>query len=565
MPNDSIEKLLGELEEAKRRFDPQGQAQTIRCLERLSQSQFQDAASLVRFHEILLFIRAYSPNEAIFKQAEALLESFIERVAQLRASLADMTPFDTPEVSGIVGTIVSAAFSYKIARWFVERFPETIEVDWDAYQKKERLAAVLPRLLPLMDEDTLVEANVPHEDWLRAAKPKAERDLAFLLRCIAELAVSYKEKAALYDALELPIYWTLDNSGLTRTRMRLAARKVFYHATPLLQRKEVSIAKEFDSAPLGLQKLSVKEGARALDLARASSVSRYRELYGFTHGDAQRVTKTDLGRGVSVLIYELPPEVRLPLRAYHCAMIFKNGVAIGYVETLSLFERTEVGFNLYYTFREGETAWLYARLLKLFRQLFGATVFSIDPYQIGFHNAEAIESGAFWFYRKLGFRPVKPDILRIVGREEKKIATGKNYRTPASVLRKIAEGHMVFEVGAEGKDWDRFQVRKLGLAVQKRMAEKFHGSASSMREAAAKKIAQAIGLRLSSLSPGERSAFDNLALVFALVPEWNRWSKAEKKLLHQIVQAKLRADESEYLRLLQEHKALRAAVIKIGS
>ena len=28
----------------------------------------------------------------------------------------------------------------------------------------------------------------------------------------------------------------------------------------------------------------------------------------------------------------------------------KNGVPAGYVETLSLFERAEVGFNLYYTF-----------------------------------------------------------------------------------------------------------------------------------------------------------------------------------------------------------------------
>ena len=51
------------------------------------------------------------------------------------------------------------------------------------------------------------------------------------------------------------------------------------------------------------------------------------------------------------------------MRAYHCGMFFKNSVPAGYVELLSLFERAEVGFNLYYTFREGESAWLYARLL----------------------------------------------------------------------------------------------------------------------------------------------------------------------------------------------------------
>ena len=90
-------------------------------------------------------------------------------------------------------------------------------------------------------------------------------------------------------------------------------------------------------------------------------------------------------------------------------MYFKNGVPVGYVEVLwprgEKGGRMEVGFNLYYTFRQGETAWLYARLLKLFRERFRVASFFIDPYQLGHENEEAIESGSFWFYYKLGFRP----------------------------------------------------------------------------------------------------------------------------------------------------------------
>jgi len=52
-------------------------------------------------------------------------------------------------------------------------------------------------------------------------------------------------------------------------------------------------------------------------------------------------------------------------------MFFTNGVPAGYVELLSFFERAEVGFNLYYTFREGESAWIYAQVLRLFRQVLG--------------------------------------------------------------------------------------------------------------------------------------------------------------------------------------------------
>ena len=71
-------------------------------------------------------------------------------------------------------------------------------------------------------------------------------------------------------------------------------------------------------------------------------------------------------------------------------MFFKNAVPIGYIECLTLFEHMEVGFNLYYTFREGETAWLYARLLRLFHRTDGRDVLrrrslSDRPSQRGGH------------------------------------------------------------------------------------------------------------------------------------------------------------------------------------
>src|SRR5207249_6050504 len=164
------------------------------------------------------------------------------------------------------------------------------------------------------------------------------------------------------------------------------------------------------------------------------------------YGDSRRVLKASLGRGTEAFVIGVPPEHRLPLRAYHAAMIFKNGVPVGYFEGLSLFERMESGFNLYYTFRAGETAWLYARTLNIFRHLLGVTAFSLDPYQIGHENEEGIESGAFWFYRKLGFRPTKPDIRKLVAREEEKLAARSAYRTSARTLRKLAAGPMIFEM-----------------------------------------------------------------------------------------------------------------------
>jgi len=128
----------------------------------------------------------------------------------------------------------------------------------------------------------------------------------------------------------------------------------------------------------------------------------------------------------------------MPTLAYHAVLILKNGVPCGYAESLALFERTEVGLNVFYTFRDGESAWVFARVLQLFRQTLGARVFSIEPYQLGFQNEEGIESGAFWFYRKLGFRPVVPRLAKLAAREEQRITNRTGYRTTARTLRELA-------------------------------------------------------------------------------------------------------------------------------
>ncbi len=142
-----------------------------------------------------------------------------------------------------------------------------------------------------------------------------------------------------------------------------------------------------------------------MDLIREVMLVRYRELYGTTLGDPRSVVRADVGRGVSIYLWNLPAERRLPLRAYVAGLTLKNGVPINYIEAIGLFEWMEVGFNTFYTFRGGEVAWIFAQVLRCLCSLMGTTCISMYPYQLGHKNQEAIDSGAFWFYRKLGFRP----------------------------------------------------------------------------------------------------------------------------------------------------------------
>lgn len=493
-------------------------------LERLSRRKFRDPESLVRFHELLLFLRAYPHNATIVQLAEAQLRSFPGKISELRQRNVDLSWLEHPDVSGIAGSSVTDTFSFYLVRGLVQKYPAQLSIYWDWFEDENRLAETWPRFMPLLEEDAFVEANVPYGKWLSAARG-SKSEISWLIERFDQLTLTDREKAELYNSQKIYVRWT-PGFASTRTGMRARTKSTFYHDGPFIQRRDINLKHELPAPPPALQRLSSTEGEKALDLAREASTIRYRELYGFTHGDPAHVYEADLGRGVRLFLMGLPAEKRLPLRSYHAAMFFKNGVPIGYFEALALFERMESGLNLYYTFRDGETAWLYARTLNLMHHFLGVTSFAIDPYQIGYQNEEGIKSGAFWFYRKLGFRPTEPEALQLVQKEEQKIATRDEYRTSASTLRKLAESPMIFELDEKRfGDWDTFQVRKIGFKVQ--------------------------GRKIDSLE--------------SLISDLSRWSTEEKQLLGKIIKAKNEPEEIKYLELMCRHERFRAEIIKLGS
>ena len=514
---------LNQLDKLKTDFGPRQAKRVEAVLDRLSRRNFRDPDELLFYHELLLFLRAYPHTAAVARKAEAQLRTFPRRISQLREQDINLTSLESPEVSGIAGMSVTDTFSYYIVRWLARTHPAQVELNWEWFEDENRLAQTWPRFIPLLEEDASVEANVPYREWLKAARA-GRSELSWLIERFNEVARPDKERAELYDSQQLYVRWT-PRFRSSRTGLRTGTSKFFFHRGPLIQRRDVRLNEVLNQPLPALRKLPLNQGEKALDLAREGATIRYRELYGFTHGDPRYVYHVAPGRGVELFVFGLPAKKRLPLRAYHALTIFKNGVAVGYFEGLSLFERMESGFNLYYTFREGETAWLYAWILNVMRHLVGVTTFAIDPYQIGFENEEGIESGAFWFYRKLGFRPTSRAVLELVEKEEQKIATRSGYRTPARILRRLAESPMIFELNKrQTGDWDRFQVRKIGFEAARRKAKHF---------------TELLDLKA--------------------------WSADEKKLLEGIVRTKMGVEETTYLKLMRRHGRLRREIINLGS
>lgn len=564
----SLDTLLDELDELKRPAAAGGRERLRAVLRQLARRRFRDADSLVRFHESLLFTRAYPQGVTLLRETERLLKNFGARVARLAESGAETWPLESPEVSGVAGTGFDAVFGYDIVRWLARAHPRRVRLAWDEDENHSHLVALLPRFLPLFEEDAYVDAHVPFREWLRAARRRGESELQWLVRQFDSLPLSERERAELFDPLKLWVRWEVGDTKAARTHTRRPVREIFYHRGPLLGRRDVELARELDSPPMPAEKLPRAEGERVLAGGRDTMAVRFRELHGFTHGDPRTVVRAEAGRGLEIFLWGVAPPRRLPLLAYHAGIFFKNGLPAGYHEGLSIFGRTEIGLNLFYTFRDGESAWTYARLMRLYRQLLGTDTFSVEPYQLGGSgNSEGLASGAFWFYRKLGFRPVRPEIARLVETEERKIEARAGYRTSPRTLRRLAAGHVIYEArGARSPgEWDDFHVRNIGLAAGRRMSREFGGDARRIRAASLAEVTRALRIQGEKFNVEELRALSNFALPLALVPDLESWTPDERRALVRVVRAKAGPDETRYLRLLRRHARLRRAIIALGT
>src|SRR6185369_14530011 len=105
------------------------------------------------------------------------------------------------------------------------------------------------------------------------------------------------------------------------------------------------------------------------------------------------------------------------------------------------------------------------------------------------------------------------------------------YRTSAATLRKLAAGHMLFELSPQESRgcWDDFEVRNIGLAVQRKMAEKYESDAEEIRNQSAQTVTRALNINTRGWNGEELSALENLSLVLASDRDLIAWPAEQKE------------------------------------
>ncbi|MEK6629342.1 MAG: hypothetical protein AABY89_01270, partial [Acidobacteriota bacterium] len=178
---------------------------------------------------------------------------------------------------------------------------------------------------------------------------------------------------------------------------------------------------------------------------------------------------------------------------------------------------------------------------------------------------EGLESGAWWFYAKLGFRPRARAILPVVRRELARVTQAPAYRTPFRTLKQLVRHHLYLSLDRRRSDViGRLRFDRIGLAVTGYVTARF----GTDRERAAKVCADEAAAQLGvdhwrKLGRGERIAWEHWAPLVAVLPGVARWTSGERQDLAEVIRAKGDRRESEFVPLFDRHERLREAVLAL--
>ena len=540
---------LRRLERLKATYGEGVATDKLGALRRLSRSRLRTAGQVERLHEALCFLRAYPDDARVLAQVTRMLERFDRRPDLLahRDRLAD---------TGIAGTAIHYRFYWSTALWLARRWPDQLFLERDDAEAAGRIARALPLVAPAVASEWLGSAALPPFvaiDRLRGRR----RDAAWLVERLARMPGDGFTRESFADAIDAP--YVLEPGRDTPSRSR-----AFFPPAPRafqaigLRRTRPDLRAAMNVPPRGVRQLSRRDGAALIELARGSMITRARDLAAFEHGDPRDVRMVDDGDGLAFAFCGVRPERRFLLPAVYGCLMLKNGVPIGYVQVDALGPYAAVSFNTFETFRGGEAAYVFGRLLSSIRHLFGAESFSIEPYQLGRGNEEGIETGAWWFYQKLGFRPQSIAARRIMRVELARTRINPRHRSSARTLGKLAESHLFFDLDAEA----RRGLPPLASAYERAVAWLARRGGGEDALAAAERSALAVtGLgSLAHFSRDERLAWRRWAPLIASLPGVSRWRPAQRRELAEIVRAKAGRQELPFLVRFAAHPRLAKAL-----
>lgn len=514
----------------------------------LADTRLRTAAEVRSLHEALCFLDAYPDDVQVRRAAQRLLRGFGRRVdlRRHRNALAG---------SGIAGTDTPFRFFWPTARWISRNWPGALVLERDDPDHAHAILEALPRLLGPAETEWLRSQRRPTLAVLDRLRPEGVTDADFLIGLAAAMPCDEAGREAFFDRMDPPFLLRAGRDTPERTTARLELVSAAVRAQGP-DRTRPDLRAEARRPPARIRRLRAREARELLRLARISMITRERDVAVFQYPDLRDAFLVDDGAGLAFAWMGIEPARRALLPALYAGLTLQNGVPIGYVQLDVLGRHAAISFNTFETFRGGEAARVFARLIAAARHAFGCEDFSVEPYQLGHDNDEGIESGAWWFYQRFGFRPRAPAVRRLAAREVARRRARPSYRSSGRTLLALARSHLLFSLDPGGQA--RLPQTDAWLAAAIAAARRFRDASPSGRQAAATRAAaRRLGLNADRLGTSQRAMLARWSGLALALTASGGWSVGERRALGRLIVAKAGPAEREFQRLLLRHRRLR--------
>lgn len=515
-------------------------------------------AHLKEVHRQALYDLAFPTSSGALRKATDALNAaakfVLESSANLRSKLRN---------SGIAGSHVSYQFTYDSVAWICRKFPALIEIDWSRFGKLDKLEDLVQLTLHPAEWPPFDEGEVDLREWLLQARSNfAGSTISWLMRQLA--CKDQRLVSTLYNQARIPLLWDLQQRGASLSFARLKPKEFVFRKNSF-RRPADNVAAQILKPLRGIKLVDSKQAQQIIDLATLNLTLRQREVFAFENANPDEVYLAPLGKGVELAVIGIKPEARFNLEASYGYVLLSHGLAIGYGGVSPLFFGGNTGINIFEEFRRGESSFLFVETLRAFRTLFGLSYFVVNPIQFGLENEEGLESGAFWFYYRLGFRPAEKEVAKLAKREFQRWQERKNYKFKKSFLKSIFGSDLILKLDGDSSG-HYFAESNLQLLAHKssELIAETHAEREQALEMLTNGIVQSLELagQVKINSP-EWSALRRMAPTLALL-SLRGWTQEDKQSCLALAKSKYMLAEKTYLSQVQQHphflRALRRLV-----
>lgn len=512
-------------------------SQGIQMLKEYSGRSSHEPSVLYSWFHALQFLLAYPENQMIYSLA---LQEYRRITALICNHCQNRSRKFSDYFTGseIPGTPMTASFSPTLVAWLMKKFPGQIIYD-----------SVEPGEIPqnaissgLGGEEIYLQdlQEMPFDQWLKVAAGNRKGDqLAFIIRTLEAMAVPDSVKDQLFATMGLYISF---RPGIKTAKLfPVDLGNIFLHKK-ILSKEPPSVAWLKKRLPAG-QRSSRSRCRKYIDLARLALMYMSRETDPVTYADPDNSRVVELERGLTVLLTGMERNRQLPLDSYIGFLVFKNGMPCAYGGAWIFGSHAKIGLNIFPAYRGGESRMIFMQLMRAYCQVFSVASFEIEPYQIGRKNPEAIISGAYWFYYRIGFRPMQQELIQFSDSEFKKISSRKNYRSPEGVLKKLAHARFVLSIG---KNPGFPESADLSKCITKRIVRDFDGNRAAARKYWQDHVQKNVSVK------GAKNILDHSPLIplASIMMENNSGKKCRQKIVRWMME-KYTGDECAFIRTTQ--------------